>query len=162
MKSALKSVLAAVGTSLVLTATVHAQEVTSQLEAYVVETTDTGAETFRKADQVQPGQLIEYRITYSNGTNEDLSKFIVNGDVPELTSWVDGSARTDGAAVFEVQLADLGWTDWPVFREIRAADGSIEKVKVPASDVEAIRWKLSESLGAGASVNTTYRVEVNQ
>lgn len=136
--------------------------VSSSLTAYAVTKDEEGNEAFTQADSVKPGQLIEYRIIYKNESAEPLSSFVINGDVPEATQFVAASANSSVAATFEVEVFDLGWVTPPAFREVTRADGTVERVAVPASDYSAVRWKLADPLAAGVEVETTYRVQVDE
>ena len=140
-----------------------AQEpVSSNLKAFIVSTDDKGQETFKKADRVTPGELIEYRITYRNNTTDPLGEFTINGDVPGKTAYVSGSQKSNMAAVFQAEIADLGWVDIPAYREIVNPDGTVEKVQVPPDEFENLRWRLAESLAPDGEVNVIYRIKVDR
>ena len=138
------------------------EPVSSKLEAFIVSETRNGNERFTKANRVTPGELIEYRISYRNNTSDPLGAFTVNGDVPSRTVYVAQSQQADLPAVFQAEVADLGWVDVPAFREITNQDGTIEKVQVSPDEYQNLRWRLAESLPPDREVNVTYRIRVDQ
>lgn len=135
--------------------------VRSALEAYVVTTAEDGSEIFTPAETIKPGGVIEYRIVYENLTGDSLNNFVVNGAIPESTAFISDSNRSSVDAAFEVEVDDLGWSTAPAFRTV-VSDGGVETLeRVPARDYTAIRWQLAGPLGAGESVQSTYRVRVD-
>jgi len=135
--------------------------VSSKLEAFVVSIDADGDETFLPAKNVLPGQEIEYRIVYTNNSEEDLGKFIVNGDVPEKTVFVLESDSSSLPVEFEAEVLDLGWVTLPAYREIRKKDGTIEKILIGPSEISSVRWKVKDTLPAKESIQTKYRVKVD-
>lgn len=70
------------------------------LEAYKVSpaTADSG-ETFAKADTAQPGDVIEYRATYTNTTGRALPALSLDIPIPPALTWLPHAAATiDGKA----------------------------------------------------------------
>ena len=136
-------------------------EVSSSLEAFLVVPGKDGQEKFEPAKRVSPGETIEYRIAYENGTEGPLSEFVINGRVPENTLFVEGRDKTSHTATLEAMVADLGWVRVPAFREVTAEDGTRQRVRVGAHEYSAVRWRFNEAMPPGARFEATYRVTVN-
>ena len=133
----------------------------SDLEAYVVTTGEDGVDVFTAAETIKPGGVIEYRIVYENLTDGPLNTFVVNGPIPESTAFISGSNRTSVEAVFEVEVPDLGWSAAPVYRTTVSENGVETRERVPASEFTNVRWALAQPLDAGQSVQSIYRVQVD-
>lgn len=71
--------LAAVLAGLLSTTSFAAAPLVSTLEAFRVATDKDGKESFAPADQVNPGEVIEYRLTYINKGTAAVSDLAVNG-----------------------------------------------------------------------------------
>ena len=137
------------------------EAVRSTLEAHAVTTAEDGSEVFAPAETIKPGGVIEYRIVYENLTDAPLNNFVVNGAIPESTAFISESNRSSVGAVFEVEVSDLGWSTAPAYRTV-VSDGGVETLeRIPAREYTAIRWQLAEPLGAGESVQSIYRVQVD-
>ena len=135
--------------------------VTSNLEAFLVVKNADGTERFTPANRVTPGGVIEYRITYTNNTDNALADFTVNGAVPKKTAYLANSQSSDVPAAFEAEITDLGWVSVPAFRDEQQPDGTIRKVEVPASEYLNVRWRLEDGLAGASNVNVTYRVRID-
>lgn len=161
-KSFLLCVLAILASSIFVSTASAASGVTSELQAFTVKKTKANKERFVKAERVTPGGIIEYRITYSNGTDGPLNDFIVNGDVPLNTTFLEEGGNTSLPAELQVKVADLGWTSLPAFREVKSEDGTIQKIKISTSEIQGVRWNILEPVLPKSKVQITYRVKVDQ
>lgn len=134
--------------------------VASVLEALIVEKDSEGNETFRAAENVSPGEIIQYNIEHRNQSGQALSGFIVQGVVPQGTTYVSGSAIGPQGAGFEVLIEGENWQMEPAYKTIVNDDGAEERVPAAPADYVMVRWVLSDALPDAETVTGTYRVRV--
>lgn len=139
-----------------------AQAVTSELAVFSVEASETGAEVLEPAGSIDPGELLQYVVTYKNNTNSALSGFVVTGPVPLDTSYQASSDFISQAATFEARTADIDWSAPPLHRVVVNEAGERVKERVPAADYSEVRWVLSEALPAQSTLTAQYRTQVDQ
>jgi uncharacterized repeat protein (TIGR01451 family) len=144
--------------SLALASTAWAQsaQISSELQVQQVETVD-GQTVLKPATVTKPGDVLEYRVSYSNHSASAVTGLIANLPIPAGTTLVDRSqlppdalASTDGAL-----FAPL-----PLTRLVRQPDGTSRTVPVPLEEYRALRWKLGTLL-PGRSTQVSARVRVN-
>lgn len=132
------------------------------MEAFVVELEDN-RETLLAAKEVEPNQLVEYQLTYTNKSESNINGLTVVGPVPEGTTYVSNTANADVSASLLVSI-DGGKTfeTEPVIRlETKDTGEVIEKV-VPPEQYTHLKWKAENAIGAdGGTQFYTYRVRVN-
>jgi hypothetical protein len=138
----------------------RAPAVQSDITAYTITLDADGREVRKVADQIVPGGIIEYTLTYKNVSREALSDFVILGKVPEATDYHSSEAIKQVQAVFEVSVSDIGWTTPPVMRYEDDGTGVLRPVKVPEEEFEALRWRLAEPITPGEEVSATYRIRV--
>lgn len=144
-----------------------ADALTSDFSYLVVETAQSGDEDFVERSSVRPGEVIQYQIRHENGTDDGLSGLVVMAPVPEGVSLALGKETTSIPAVFEVQAEmdpdqdGLEWSTLPATRMVAGTDGQMVEEPLPETAVSAVRWTLTEPLGAGETALNTYRVRVN-
>jgi uncharacterized repeat protein (TIGR01451 family) len=136
-------------------------EVTSKLEAYVVYEVADGQERFKRSDSGEPGDTIEYRISYSNNGEKSVSDLAATGMVPFNTEYVGESDTTKVRSDFRVSI-DGGLTldEEPVVRVRTLPVSRSEEVTIPPSDYTHVRWHANERLGANEIQEFSYRVRV--
>jgi uncharacterized repeat protein (TIGR01451 family) len=115
-----------------------------------------GRERLESADNVKPGDVIEYVATYRNTGTATLTGLMATVPVPSLTEYLPGSAKPAAslASVDGVQFAPL-----PLVRKVRLADGKEVDQPVAMREYRALRWKAGD-LGAQKSVSYSVRVKV--
>lgn len=140
--------------------------ITGTLEGFRVEftTAEDGSlrETLVVANSASPGDVLEYRGRYSNVSDSDLIGLIVNGPVPNGTTYIDGSQSINATATFEVQIQDEPWQELPAYKTIVNADGEEIRVEAGPSDYQQLRWRLEGSLEPETTAEMRYRVRVNR
>lgn len=130
----------------------------NSMAAYVVMTDPQGKEVLEPATEVEPGQTVEYALTYENVGSSALKDIIVTGPIPKVTSYIAKSAHTEAKAKLQVSI-DGGKTfeGEPVKRMVKDASGKkVEKV-IPPSQYTHVRWLMQEPLNAGDVKNFAYR-----
>jgi uncharacterized repeat protein (TIGR01451 family) len=129
--------------------------VQARLEAHKVVRTAGGSESLVPADNVKPGDVIEYVVTYRNTGAEAVHGLEATLPIPEATEFIAGSTRPAGAkaswdgATFEAMPLKRAAT-----REGRAV---VEAV--PFRAYRFVRWYPGD-LAAGQSVTFAARVKV--
>ncbi len=136
----------------------------TQLSAFSVQPDKAAPEGERlePAASVNPGGLVEYRVSYANVGEAELSGLVINGVIPDQTDYVDASARLDVSSVLEVRAEGTDWAMPPLTRYETMADGTILAVVVPPAEYTALRWKLAQPLAPGDRIEAVYRVAVDQ
>lgn len=144
--------------ALAVSGTVWAQapQITSELQVQRVETVN-GQLVYKPAPVSRPGDILEYRVTYTNHSNAAINGLIANLPIPAGTTLVDRSqlppdalASTDGSRFAPV----------PLMRTVRLPDGGAHQEPVPLPEYRALRWNLG-TLAPGKSAQAQARVSVN-
>lgn len=155
----------AMGVAMVSGAVAQADDtpvVTGQIEAFLVTQTGDG-EQLVEATVAAPGEIMEFRIEFTNGGNEAVSGVQVVDSIPQNTRFISDSHDADVAAVFEVSIdGGESYEPEPITRIETRADGSQQEVVIPPSEYTHLRWVSGEALLAdGGTQAFTYRVSVN-
>jgi uncharacterized repeat protein (TIGR01451 family) len=127
------------------------------LEQFRVVRLADGKESRVPAENIKPGETLEYLVRYTNKGEVPVSQFVVTLPIPqglELMSLSDqpraALASTDGV-VFNAQ---------PLKRRVRQADGRDVIEDVPLVEYRALRWQIGQ-LDAGKSVQFAARAKVD-
>lgn len=133
----------------------------SDMQAYLVKTNAQGKEYRQPARQTEPGQVLEYNLTYTNETKKPLSGLVVSGPIPANTQYVGRSAKAgvasellvsiDGGATFERE---------PVRRQQKMPNGQVKTIIIPAEKYTNLRWKVKQPIAPLGRQLYTYRVSV--
>ena len=137
------------------------QAIESRLDAFLVVLDSKGQEQLEKANEAEPGQILEYRLAYSNNSEETFQKLVINGLVPANTEYIANSSRSDVDHGLLVSI-DQGKTfqPEPVKRKSQQQDGSVKEEVVPVSEYTNLRWKSQAALQPGKTQEFFYRVRV--
>lgn len=131
------------------------------MEAFVVELQDD-KEKLKSALDVEPNQIVEYQLTYTNKSKSDISGLTVVGPVPEGTSYVSNTADADAVANLKVSI-DGGETfeSEPVTREVVKANGEVIEKVIPSEEYTHLQWVAQSAIeGKGGKQLYRYRVKV--
>jgi len=131
-------------------------DLTSVLTQSKVTVGADGKEVLVPAAKAAPGDVIEYRATYTNRGKGAVSGVEASLPVPPGMAYVAASARPDGALA---SLGDGKFEPIPLMRRVKLADGRSEDREVPATEYKALRWKLGE-LAAGKSASVSARMRL--
>lgn len=131
----------------------------SQMDAYVIEVKD-GKEVRKPAKEVYPEDQIEYELTYTNKSDNQLNGLVITGPIPVNTVYLGNTNKTLVDSEFVVSV-DGGKTfeSEPVKREI-IKDGKKIEVIVPPEKYTAVRWLPKEPIDPMEKQIFTYRIEV--
>ena len=145
--------------SFALIGVAHAQStspIQGVLDQNLVTVGSGGKETLMPAERVKPGDLLEYRVRYSNKSNAPVNDFAVTLPIPrglELVAVSDSPraslASTDGSKFEPV----------PLLRKVTNANGVQITEPVPLAEYRALRWQVGQ-LGAGKSAQFVARAKV--
>ena len=132
-----------------------AEPLETHMEQRKVVVTD-GRERLETADNVKPGDVIEYVATYRNTGSATLTGLVATVPVPSLTEYLPGSAKPAAALA---SLDGVKYAPVPLMRKVRLADGKEMDQPVALRDYRALRWNAGD-LGAQKSVSYSVRVKV--
>ena len=135
---------------------------TSALEAYIVTETEDGSENIEPAESVIPGDVIEYRISYSNNGENSISGLVVTGPVPSGVEYVGESAASEEPHNLEVST-DNGetWQVEPVMRTVTDEEsGEAREEVVPPTEYTHVRWVSVNPMDPEETQQYRYRVRV--
>ncbi len=136
------------------------QPLTSQMDAFLITVNDKGAEVLTPAEEAKPKDVIEYKLTYNNVSDNPLQNLIITGPIPHNTVYLGNTNATQINAQFVVSI-DGGNTfeSEPVKRTIEK-DGEKVEVIIPPEKYTAVRWIPSEPINANEEQVFTYRIQV--
>ena len=149
--------------SLLFTTGAWAQEspLASSLESYLV-VNEGSEERLMPAQEAGPGDTIEYRLLYTNVSERTLSGLVVNGPIPDSTSYVGGSDNASVNADFTVSAGAEGdFQAEPYVRLVTDANGNQQEEVVPPEDYTQLRWQPVESIAPEQTQTYVYRVKVD-
>jgi uncharacterized repeat protein (TIGR01451 family) len=113
-----------------------------------------GKEQLVAADAVKPGDVVEYRATYTNNTGKAVSGLAANLPIPEGLEYLPKSAKP-GATLVKAAAKDGRFAAEPLSRVV---NGKSEFV--PYNEYRALRWDLGQLPANGvSSVSARARVE---
>ena len=133
------------------------------IEAFIVHTDAKGVETIKQTRTAEPGQVMEYRLSFSNNGEDAVKGLKIVDPIPSQTTFIPQSDSTDVTADFEVSI-DGGKTfeTEPVLRIETRADGSQIEITIPPEQYTHLRWNAKDTLNSGGEMQVySYRVRVN-
>ena len=114
-------------------------DVSVQLTAHRVQTNANGKETLVPGDQAHPGDVLEYRATYTNSSGARVRQLAATLPVPQGMEYLAGSASP---APVLASLDGRTFEAVPLKRKVRLADGRTAVREVPASEYRWLRWSI--------------------
>lgn len=127
--------------------------VQAQLTQHLVVQQDE-QEILQPVETVKPGDIIEYRATYTNTGLLAVRNVVADLPVPLGTTYLAQSTKPKGGAL--VSTANKAYAAEPLMRPNEQG----EPQPVPLSEYRHIRWLINE-LPAGSAVAVVARVQVN-
>lgn len=134
------------------------EDLTSELKTYRISTDDAGNETAVEVSEIQPGDTIEYRLIYTNTTENDISNLVPTLPIPAGVQYLSDTAEP---ALNAASLSSTGnnFQELPITREVTQQNGEVVEQEVPAGEYRRLRWTV-DSLEAQGSVTLRARVQV--
>lgn len=114
-----------------------------------------GAEQLVTTDAVHPGDVVEYRATYSNQGEGAVRGLAATLPIPVGMVYLPTAA----AERIEASTDGVRFAPVPLTRQVVGPDGRLRTEPVPASEYRALRWQLGE-LAANATRSVSARVVV--
>jgi uncharacterized repeat protein (TIGR01451 family) len=151
--------LSLLGAPFALTAQTPESPLASSLAVFVVETTEDGAEALASRETINPGEVIEYQLTYENVSERPLRQIRAVGQIPAETAFIEGSPVPAGTYPIEYSLDGVEFAAPPLTYEKVNEDGSTEEAVATPSMYRALRWTIPE-LAVGEKEVLHYRVTV--
>ena len=132
------------------------QTVDVRLQAFQVVTQDKGGEKLVPATEANPGDTIEYQVTYQNNGKSTAKAVAATLPVPEgAMVYLDGSAAPKAV---QASLDGKQFSPLPLTREvIRNGRRTVEPV--PSEQYRFLRWELGD-LAPGKAATVTSRMRV--
>ena len=112
-------------------------------------------EEWQKPEKIVPGDVVGYRIHYTNTGKETATDVVVNNPVPEKTEYVANSATGMNSQI--TYSADQG-NKFARAAELTVTENGAQR-PAKASEITHIRWSIN-SVAAGASGNVEFKVRV--
>jgi uncharacterized repeat protein (TIGR01451 family) len=134
-------------------ATTSQQPLTAELSQFLV-VVENGKEVLKPVGTVKPGDLIEYRVVYTNRTQAPLSDVVADLPLPEGLEYQPKTTRPAASALAAVKGGAFGRE--PLTRP--GANGQPEPV--PYSEYRQLRWPLGQ-IAAGAKAQVSARARVS-
>lgn len=136
--------------------------VTGEIQAFIVTKDSDGNEKVVLAKETTPGQIMEFRIVFTNNSDEGVNGIKVVDPIPENTLFIGNSHTADVTAQFEVSIdGGESFELEPVKRVETQDDGSQLEVIVPPEQYTHVRWVAAEELSSkGGQHSYSYRVSV--
>ncbi|HKS27629.1 MAG TPA: hypothetical protein VJS44_07410 [Pyrinomonadaceae bacterium] len=116
--------------------------------------------SLEKAQAVGSGEVVSWSIVSQNAGNASALDYRTVGQIPKGTSFVEGSAKADGAAAVTYSI-DGGktFTAKPMIAE-KQPDGTMKQVPAPVSMYTQVRYEWADPLAAGGKLTASYQVRV--
>ncbi|MCK5727355.1 MAG: DUF11 domain-containing protein [Thiotrichaceae bacterium] len=152
----------AIGTVATVAAKKTSAPLTSDMKAFVVHTNAKGQERLSAVKTAEPGETLQYQLTYKNNSKQSLTGLIVTGPIPANTHFIGKSTHTRVNASLLVSIDGGGkFEQEPVKRLRKMPNGKEKMVIIPAEKYTHVRWKANSELSAGKKQTFNYRVRVN-
>ena len=135
-------------------------------QALTIEAENVSAQSpERAADQAEltlPGDVIEYRLTFTNHQAGAVSDVVLNDPIPAGLVFVPGSVTASRQDLLVEYSIDGGssWTERPMV-EVEVAGESVSR-PAPAEAYTHVRWTINGSVNPGAQVTARFRAVVAQ
>lgn len=126
-----------------------------QLEVFKV-TLQNNKEALVSAAQARPGDLLEYRATYSNTSKNTLRNIAATLPIPASLAYSNGSASPAGALASTDKNT---YATIPLKRVVKLPDGKTRVELIPFSEYRSLRWNVAQ-LEAGKSFRVSARARV--
>jgi uncharacterized repeat protein (TIGR01451 family) len=115
-----------------------------------------GKETLSPATQARPGDLVEYRATYTNTGAQPARQVMATLPVPTGMEFV---GRTAVPAKLEASVDGRTYAPVPLTRRVKLVDGREVVRTVPTSAYRWLRWPLG-TLGSNSARTVSARMRV--
>ena len=132
------------------------------MKAFVVHQDKQGKDILKPAKMAEPGQVIEYQVTYKNQGKQAYKTGAITGPIPANMHYLAKTTKTKVRSELLVSV-DGGKTyeKEPVKRQQKMENGKMKMVIIPADQYTHVRWKPTNKIKAGEKQTYNFRVKVN-
>jgi uncharacterized repeat protein (TIGR01451 family) len=141
----------------IMSLSLNAQELVGNMKVFVISTLN-GKEIREEATSVENGDIIEYKITYENKSEQIFENVGIKGKIPEGTTLIKGSETPIEELYYTVDNGQT-WSVKPMIRSIE--DGNIVQVAAQLTDYTDIKWNVVAFPATETKV-FVYRVKINE
>lgn len=137
--------------------TTKATPVKVKLDQYKVVTSENGKESLVDASSIKPGDVIEYRATYTNQDGKPVTGLQAILPIPEGMEYLPKTARP-GPGKALAATARGAYAPEPLTRQLRV-NGSVQIEPVPYVQYRSLKWDLGQ-LAPGATQTVSARAQL--
>jgi len=136
------------------------EDVSSELTAFKITMNESGDEVATEVDEVRPGDLIEYRLTYTNNTAESITNLVPTLPIPSSMYYM---AETASPEIERASYLSSGnnFQVPPLTREATTSGGLRTTREVSPKEYSRLQWTI-DTLEGGDSATLIARVRVSQ
>lgn len=136
------------------------EDVSSELTAFKITLNESGDEVATEVSEVSPGDLIEYRLTYTNNTGESITNLVPTLPIPADTYYMASTASP------EIERASYLFSGNnfqvpPLTREETLSSGLKTTRQVLPEEYSRLQWTI-DTIEGGESATLIARVRVSQ
>lgn len=132
--------------------------VQSNLVAYKVVTNQDNEEVLESADQVKPGDIVEYHLAYTNTLGSGITNLKPELPVPVGMTYLGNPSSQN---LVGASLQDNGAiSKLPLYTEKTLPNGMVVKSEVSADKFRKLQWQVAQ-LAAGQTITLKVRMRVN-
>ena len=139
-------------------ASVKASPIKVRLDQYKVVTLENGKETLMDAPSIKPGDVIEYRATYTNQDAKPVSGLQAILPIPEGMEYLPKTARPGPGKALSA-TASGAYAAEPLTHQVRV-NGRVQVEPVPYAQYRSLKWELGQlAPGATQTVSALAQLE---
>lgn len=113
-----------------------------------------GKEVLTEVKQAKPGELLQYTLTVTNGSDREITNVTPVLPIPSGMKYVADSAKPSNA---QASTDSKNYSEMPLKVKIKNAKGKTETVVVPYVEYRSLRWTISK-MKAKTSITVSARV----
>jgi len=119
-----------------------------------------GKPSFESARATEPGDIVEYRVTYRNTNYVPVRGVVGTLTIPVNRFTYVGDSKTRGL-MLEASLDGKTFEPVPLKRLVVSDDGQMKMESIPAGEYRFLRWQVGD-LPARGSITVSARMRVNE
>lgn len=139
------------------TANIKVSPVKVRLDQYKVVTSENGKETLVDAPSIKPGDVIEYRATYTNQDGKPVTGLQAILPIPEGMEYLPKTARPGPGKALAATASGV-FAPEPLTRQVRV-NGRVQVETVPYVQYRSLKWDLGQ-LAPGATQTVSARAQL--
>jgi len=128
-----------------------------RLDQYKVVTSENGKEALVEAPSIKPGDVIEYRATYTNQDVKPVMGLQAILPIPEGMEYLPKTARPGPGKALAATVSGA-YSPEPLSRQVRV-NGSLQVEPVPYVQYRSLKWELGQ-LAPGGTQTVSARAQL--